>query len=335
VFQPCSQYVVSGFSRTVIPTEPTNQLDYSGRLHLLSISVRPSTVVCTLLVFGGPLTFASSQKDRSQEQSLDAVIQRAVVSVASFERDFAAVVAEERLEQRASNIGFPETTRTTRADLLLVRVPGRDEWVPFRDVFEVNGRAVRDRSERLKKLFIDTPETALTDAARISNESSRYNIGSVIRTINVPTFALIVLRPAYLKRFEFRKRGEETIAKVRTWRVEFVERTRPTVVRTLRGNNVPLEGSLWIDPLSGRVLRTLVKTLGTPNPGQPIRPRSGDTLMLVVVTYAPSATLGFWVPETMSEWSMGPDRGTVSATATYSNFRRFEVSTSERLTPQQ
>jgi hypothetical protein len=268
---------------------------------------------------------SSFQKGNRQESSLDRVIERAVVYVESFERDFAAVVAEEQLEQRESTTG-PDTVRRTQSDLVLVRVPGREQWLPFRDVFEVNGRVVRERTERLQKLFLGAPERALMDAARITRESSRYNIGSVIRTINVPTFALMLLRPGYLKRFEFRKRGDEMLRDVMAWRVEFVERGRPTVVRTLRGDNVPLEGSLWIDPLSGRVVKTLVKTSGTPDPGQPIPPPGGSqTLMWVVVTYTPSETLGLWVPETMSEWARAVNLGVVSSTATYVNFRRFEV----------
>lgn len=275
---------------------------------------------------------SSFQQGNRQEQSLDRVIERAMVYVESFERDFAAVVAEEQLEQRASSSG-PDTVSRTRSDLLLVRVPGREEWLPFRDVFEVNGRAVRDRNERLQKLFVDAPERALTDAARMTSESSRYNIGSVIRTINVPTFALMLLRPGYVKRFEFRKRSDEMIGDVMTWRVEFVERGRRTIVRTLQGANVPLEGSLWIEPLSGRVIKTLVKSVGTPDPGQPVHTTSGQTLMWVVVTYTPSETLRLWVPERMNEWARAPNLAVVSGTATYVNFRRFEVNATETFKP--
>jgi hypothetical protein len=267
----------------------------------------------------------SFQQGNRQEPALDRVIERAVLYVESFERDFAAVVAEEQLDQRASTSG-PDTVRRTRSDLVLVRVPSREEWLPFRDVFEVNGRAVRDRNDRLQKLFVDAATSALTDAARMTRESSRYNIGSIIRTINVPTFALMLLRPGYLRRFEFRKRSDEMIRDVMAWRLEFVERGRPTVVRTLRGEDVPLEGSLWIEPLSGRVVKTLVKSIGTPDPGQPIPPAGGrDTLMWVVVTYEPNETLGLWVPERMSEWARAENLAVVSSTATYVNFRRFEV----------
>jgi hypothetical protein len=255
-------------------------------------------------------------------------MERAVVSATAFERNFAAVVAEEHFKQEVSDARFTQN-RVTRSDFLLVRLPGRDGWVPFRDVFEVDGRAVRDRSERLEKLFLDTPQTALTDANRISEESSRYNIGPVVRTINVPTFALILLKPAYLQRFEFSKRDDVTISGVRTWRVQFVERSRPTVVRTRRGEDVRIEGSIWIDPISGRLLKTLVKTFGTPDPPILHAPIKADPLMLVEVTYALSDAMGMWVPETMTEWVMNANRVVVTGTATYTKFRRFDVKTIE------
>jgi hypothetical protein len=270
----------------------------------------------------------SSQQERQHEESLQLVMERAVVSATAFERNFAAVVAEEHFKQEVSDARFTQN-RVTRSDFLLVRLPGRDGWVPFRDVFEVDGRAVRDRSERLEKLFLDTPQTALTDANRISEESSRYNIGPVVRTINVPTFALILLKPAYLKRFEFSKRDDVTISGVRTWRVQFVERSRPTVVRTRRGEDVRIEGSLWIDPISGRLLKTLVKTFGTPDPPILHAPIKADPLMLVEVTYALSDAMGMWVPETMTEWVMNANRVVVTGIATYTKLRRFDVKTIE------
>lgn len=276
-----------------------------------------------------PTASASAQQEVSRADPLKAVMDRAVAAVATFERDFAAVVAEEHLLQRTTTRDLTNARREMYSDLLLVRLPGQDAWLPFRDVFEVDGRAVRDRDERLQKLFVDAPQTALSDARRISDESSRYNLGPVARTINVPTFGLMLLRPAYLKRFEFRKRGEERLANVMTWRVGFVERTPPTVVRTLKGDDVPLEGSLWIDPASGRVIKTLVKTIGTADPGSAFVNVSGVTLMWVEVTFAPNDTLGVWVPQRMLEWARAENRSEVSGDATYSKFRRFAVRTEE------
>jgi molybdate transport system substrate-binding protein len=276
-------------------------------------------------------TGLESSPQRTVQPTLQDVMQRAAVAAASFERAFAAVVADEHFVQRdRSVLGQSRSRRETRSDLLLVLLPGHDGWLPFRDVYEVDGRAVRDRTERLQKLFIDTPQTAVRAATQISNESSRYNIGSVVRTINVPTFGLLLLNPAYLKRFEFRKRAEETISGVATWRIVFEERAKPTVVRTLRGDDVPLQGSLWIEPDTGRVIKTLVKTIGTPDPGSPQDGFSGQTLMWVQTTFAPSDTLGLWAPATMTEWARAEgDRSVVEGTAAYSRFRRFTVKTSE------
>jgi hypothetical protein len=294
---------------------------------------RRSAAIAGLLTLAVVSTASPTQRG-GEIVSLYYVLNRAVAAVASFEREFAAVVADEHFVQQAKGTSSA-ARREVRSDLLLVRVPGQDGWLPFRDVFEVDGRAVRDRTERLQKLFIDTPQTAINAATQISNESSRYNIGAVIRTINVPTFGLMLLRPSYLKRFEFKKRGEEMVGDVLTWRVTFEERTRPTVVRTLPrgGNDVPLEGSFWIEPQSGRVIRTLVKTIGTPDPGSLMYVVSNRTLMWVDVKFAPGEIPGLWVPQTMTEWARAENRSEVTGTATYSRFRRFEVKTSEAFQP--
>ena len=73
-----------------------------------------------------------------------------------------------------------------RSDFLLVKIDNR-RWLPFRDVFERDGRPVRDRQDRLTKLFLGgATNSALVQAEKIMNESARYNIGNGTRTINVP-----------------------------------------------------------------------------------------------------------------------------------------------------
>jgi hypothetical protein len=261
------------------------------------------------------------------------VVVRAQAYVAAWQSAFSTVVIEEQLTQRASSGRGPDARQTTRADLLLLRQPARGTWLSFRDVYEVNGRAVRDHDDRLRKLFLESPSTALDDAARIANESSRYNIGTVIRNIDVPTFGLALLAPGLAERVTFRTRGDALIDGVPTWRIDYREHQRPTIVRTLRNASVPLEGSLWIEPSSGRVVRTLVKTEGTPDPGVRLPPPSGATLMWVQVTYGPNPTVGFWVPARMDEIAVSADRSTVEVAAVYSNVRRFQVETTEVVVP--
>ena len=87
--------------------------------------------------------------------------------------------------------------RELRSDFLLVRPEGEDHYFEFRDVFEVDGRPVRDREERLSRLFLDRSGASSRQIQEITNESARYNIGSVERTLNTPTLALLLLDPRY------------------------------------------------------------------------------------------------------------------------------------------
>ena len=85
--------------------------------------------------------------------------------------------------------------RELKADFLIVKSPG-DVWQPFRDVFEVDHIPMRDREERLAKLFLGNKTDAEAQGAKaIADESARYNLGAVQRTINNPVFALIFLQP--------------------------------------------------------------------------------------------------------------------------------------------
>jgi len=76
--------------------------------------------------------------------------------VVRYETELSGIVAEEHYSQIGDISDRPQLTRRElKSDLLLVRAEGVDGegFVQFRDVFEVDGEAVRDRSERLVKLY--------------------------------------------------------------------------------------------------------------------------------------------------------------------------------------
>ncbi|HEV3139563.1 MAG TPA: hypothetical protein VGY57_03555 [Vicinamibacterales bacterium] len=115
-------------------------------------------------------------------------MQRAGAYVRRFETSFANVVAEESYLQRApvqaASDGpltgrIIDVQRELKSDFLFVKVPSSDAWLPFRDVFAVDGKPVRDRQERLTKLFIHPSPTALEQARQIVADSTRYNIGGI------------------------------------------------------------------------------------------------------------------------------------------------------------
>jgi hypothetical protein len=254
---------------------------------------------------------------------LDGLLERASSYVRAYVRDFSTMVAEERYVQDSHPM--PEMSGRVveaqvaaqhvdlRSDLLFVRPGASDRWLTFRDVFAVNGRAVRDREERLARLFIDQSSNAVDRASEISREGYRYNLGVKERTVANPMIALAFLQPEYRPRFDFRLDGIDVAFGTDVWIVKFKERERPTIFRTPDNRNVPSMGRFWIDGASGRVLQTELET------------RVGDRVMTM---FSLDDRLGLAVPCEMRDiaWINGT---VVTGVATYTNFRRFDVSTDE------
>lgn len=204
------------------------------------------------------------------------------------------------------------------SDFLLVQVPG-EGWLPFRDVFERDGKQVRDRQERLSSLFLNNSSRSAFDQARaIMNESARYNIGNVSRNINVPTLALPFLLAENHKRFSFKagKKDEDEPGTV----IEYKETARPTFISTTNGRDLPVSGRYWLDERDGTVLKTELHAIDT------------SVEAHIIVTYEPDAATGMRVPVRMEErYRRGRDPLEVRGVATYSRFRRFQVNTSEEI----
>jgi len=142
------------------------------------------------------LSLFLAARPSAQGPTLASVLEAAALYVAQFKQDLSAVVAEEVYFQESRNAGLSalgsteaRQRRMLRSDLLLVNVaPGR--YVQFRDVFDVDGPPVRDRDSRLAQLFFDASPSAVAQREPILEASARYNIGNVVRTVNVPTMPL-------------------------------------------------------------------------------------------------------------------------------------------------
>ncbi|MCX6539567.1 MAG: hypothetical protein NT151_11640 [Acidobacteria bacterium] len=267
-------------------------------------------------------TTTSPRPVQAPPAELTTVLDRATAYVAAYVKSLSSVVSEERFDQRVDTRGdrferfttSNTVTRTLVSDYLLVQVPGLSEWLPFRDVYSVDGVPVRDRNDRLLKLFVESPAYAYSQALRIRDESSRYNIGSGLRDINVPTFALQILTKQLRAGFVFRQRGRERVNGLDTIIVDYEETSTPTLIVGRNDQNVPARGRFWIEPETGRVVRTRIET----------RP-DGNTNSIEVV-FREEPKLGLWVPSLMDERRVtGLDK--MEGRATYTNYRRFQVST--------
>jgi hypothetical protein len=254
-----------------------------------------------------------------QEPSVEDMLRRAAGYVAAFQKQLSGIVAEESYEQKVLNergkaplIG----SRRLKSDLLLVRPLGTDRYVEFRDVFEVDGRAVRDREERLTKLFLNPPEGARSQLERVMTESARYNIGRVFRTLNTPVLALGFLASAYQPQFSFKRSRSRKPGLI----LEFEERDRPTVIRTPQGADLPARGWFWIDPATGAVSKSEMVV------------EEPEIRATITVTYRSDPSVGFLVPAEMREMYFGK-RDRIEGRATYGRFRKFQVQVDEQIKP--
>ena len=262
----------------------------------------------------------------AQAPDVDPLLDRVSDYVAAYERTFVGVVAEETYRQemkppRAGTDarGFPIESRSQRRDLksdvLLVRAPAGDRWMQFRDVYEVDGKAVRDRPERLAKLFLQPSADARRQVDEITAASARYNIGSVNRNINLPVLALTILEPENRAWFTFRL-GRKSAT---TTELEYREERSGTLIRTSGDQPMPAHGHVTVETATGRILATML---------------AADDASLraqIDVTYASDPAVDILVPREMREKYTTKDGSTTEGRATYANFRRYQVKVEEKI----
>jgi hypothetical protein len=287
---------------------------------------------------------ARAQQAFTVEQLLD----RTTAYVEDLMTKFSRVVAEEQYTQeyliatpqgsRGSFPGAPKTVerRVLKSDLLMVRPAGLDQWFIFRDVFEVDARPVRDRENRLARLFLETRDsvTAIERAHEIATASAQFNVRPM-GTVDNPMLALGFLQRVYRPRFRFTLRGRDAAAGPDMWIVEYRETARPTLMRGTdncytddrrrqldrvceQNKDIFARGRYWIDAASGRIARTEVvfSSLGTES--------------RVTTSFQMDERLGAYVPVEMN-FKRGGAGNEVRATATYGRFRQFEVGTEEAI----
>jgi hypothetical protein len=264
---------------------------------------------------------------RAQAPTLDRILSVAGTYVTTFATAVSNVVIEEHYEQYTGYVserdmlrkGGPNAYRELKADLLLLQVGGLVVWRPFRDVFEVNGRPIRDRDERLARLFLTPTPGAAAQAARISAESARYNIGMPHRTVNMPFVPLLFLLPDIQPRFRFSLDTRDVAAGRNVWIVAYEERARPTLIRGVEPDqddvDVETAGRFWIDGDTGEVERATLHVSARRMRGE------------LTTTFEPDVRFGVALPTKLTEEYVVDEREDryVSGTATYSRYRTFDV----------
>jgi len=265
---------------------------------------------------------------QTPQDDLDAVLQRATAYVTKYEEDLGNLIGSEEYLQNAAwktaarGMISRKVQRRTSSDFLILQV-GR-EWSGLRKVNRVDGSKVKDELPPLSDAFDGSPQSNWKQLRRMIEESTQYNIGDVIREINLPTFALAVMRKAEVQRFKFEKTGVDKINGVQTWEVRFHEVGAPTLVHGEKLEPLYSNGTLWIEPDSGRILKTELVVENRLNKS-PIKAR-------VLVTYEGGKRVQMLVPSLMLE-HYETEANTIDCRADYSNFRAFEVDVKFEIAP--
>lgn len=202
------------------------------------------TWVVFALALGVLLT--TGHQIRGQDpDAVAALVARAGRYVQEYRRQFSAVVCEERQTQVIiRSDGRTRKRRELVSDFLLVKVGSGT--MSFRDVIAVDGKPVRDRQDRLRKLFLDAPKTALKQASAVAAENTRYNIG-FSRSIPALMLPLAILDPRLASRFRFALTNAG---------LAFDEFGSPSMIRARKGSETRdmfLQSRFVIDTDSGRL----------------------------------------------------------------------------------
>lgn len=288
------------------------------------------TILAATLVSIAVSAPVSGQIGSQPGSGFTTVLASAMRYTTNYEQRFALLAAEEHYVQELQRPPNPGTNlsrsnpgggmqgggaisqQIIKSDYLLVQLGMDGEgWMPFRDAFEVKGRKLRNRDDRLLKLFTSNDKSRFEKAMKLTEDSTRHNLGNVARTINIPLLGMMLLHPRVNERFEFTDGGEENLNGRIVRKAIYKEVARPTLIKTTRGRDLALTGFIWIDPFTGTVVKTEM------NAADPV------VRCQVVVTFRNDDKLELWVPDKMEEYYkayVGLDD--IVATATYTNVRK-------------
>jgi hypothetical protein len=288
---------------------------------------RPATVRNLAAALAAVVCAASVE---AQSPAIDPLLSRVSTYVSRFATRFSEIVAEERYVQTRN--GARSQRREIKSDYALIRLEGSSDLIEFRDVYEVDGRAVADRHARVLSFLVPRPGQTWADRAREAAEASaRFNLDG-IGELNRPLVAFAFVQAPWRTRFDFNIGGLDKRVGAAARVLAFRER-RPNS-RSMYASGF-VSGRLWVDEGTGAVLKTEVEW------------GARRDWHKVVSTFVLDPTLEIYLPASMTDThtlgsvmlpavpSLGDNVYSNAVTvgiegrATYGRFRQFSVATSE------
>lgn len=256
--------------------------------------------------------------------SLADVLDRLGTYLDNYSDQLSRTVANEHYKQ-GSRSGSAYVEATLDSEFGIVKVPNYEGWIGFRDVLRVNGKIVQDHETRLQELLLSPAPVAMEQARRITEENSRYNIGLIRRNINSPAIVLELFDRRNHPRLHFAQSDEDTVDDVHVWVIKYEEVQRPTLIQTPQGADIATDGQLWVDPVTGALVRGEVNMKNFFRAGG-----FGASKAQMRVYFREDARMKFWVPVRLTEFYQVSALGEITGDASYSNYRQFGTETQEQ-----
>jgi len=181
-------------------------------------------------------------------------------------------------------------TRRISSDMVLLDVNG--DLAALRDPFAVDDNALRERTPRITAALARPSQAALDQALAYTTESHRYFLDEIILRLNDPTLPLRFVEPDNHMRSTFKIDGKKKIEGIDTVGLAFQEPkvkppATPDYVLPTAGH-ASARGKLWVEPATGRVLRTEISL------------QSDTETARITVDYKRDAELDVFLPSSMT-----------------------------------
>jgi hypothetical protein len=137
--------------------------------------------------------------------------------------------------------------------------------------------------------------------------------------VNLPVLALTVLEPENRPWFAFTGRRKKDTPAGGLWELDYREERSNTLIRTSRGQPMPARGKLQVEGDTGRILFTELAV-----DDEAVRAQ-------IEVTYGLEPSVGLLMPREMREKYVTKRGTTTEGRATYSKFRRYQVTVDQTL----
>ena len=276
-----------------------------------------------------------------QAPTLDVVLARAGAYVTGLCREFPLLLANEDYQQvlqpygsnrtdlmrtgpMLGEMGLPKS-RKSKAVYALVGLAEASAWNAYRDILEIDGKAVTSQKDRLASALSQS-EAPEAEARALATLAVAQNLGRTMRDVTVSTFGLVVVMPMHRAGFEFTSKGEKRVGSETVWVVAFNETRRPPLSQTADGQPKPARGELWIEPATGRIVRThVVFDSLDAYPDMKLHPERYEDFprATIDVVFASDPALKAYLPVNMQEIYTRKDE-VVTCKSTFTGYRRLE-----------